>query len=483
MDKTADPAAEPTAEPVAAPDRPRRLTKRKRVADILQRVLDSSVADETEIVWFERRHGEANTRPRSSHLESPRITVLIRVVEGRRLGWHRTDVTDPSQLEGAVRHALAVATAQPRLRGGDRLLPRPDASPEGPDAEQSAESGPPIRDRSIETLDADAAAQLLGDWCGGEASQADGVEGKLHYSRTHLAVWNSHGLRRHVASTEVTFSVTVGDGIGRGYAAASARTLEALDPVGTLERARSRASDVGDVATPPTSPVTAVLAPEAVIELLDIANTFAFAGRAYLDGTSFLTQHRGVQVFDRAVHVRDDPSRTPGMPFPFDLEGVTKRPVDLIVEGRASTPALNRVQGGAAGLEPTGQSVGGEDAMFGNLFVLPGHQDLTELLGRADGGVFISHLERPECYDPKRLGIRAVACGVRRIENGQLGAPLPDLAWETSLLAAFARISGIGRHPVVRAMPSTPLGGICAPAFALADAGGFTAVSDESTTP
>ncbi|MEO1366448.1 MAG: metallopeptidase TldD-related protein, partial [Acidobacteriota bacterium] len=231
----------------------------------------------------------------------------------------------------------------------------------------------------------------------------------------------------------------------------------------------------------PGGPVTAVLSPEAVIELLDIANTFAFAGRAYLDGSSFLAQHRGVQVFDRAVHVRDDAGRTPGMPFPFDLEGVTKRPVDLIVEGSTSTPALNQAQGGAAGLEPTGQSVGGEDAMFGNLFVLPGHQDLAELLREADGGLFIAHIDRPECHDPRRLGIRAVARGVRRIEGGRPATPLPDLVWETSLLVTFARVAGIGRHPVVRAMPSTPLGGICAPAFALTNADGFEPLVDDST--
>ncbi|MEO1369164.1 MAG: hypothetical protein AAFX50_18455, partial [Acidobacteriota bacterium] len=239
-----------------APGRNKRLTKRKRVAEILARVLESSVADETELVWFERRHGEATTAG-SSGLESPRVTVLVRVVQGGRLGWHRTDVTDPAMLEGAVRHALAVATAQPRTVTG-RLFPEPDAE-EGQAAEGDASGrapGPPIRDRAIETLDAAGAGELLAAWCG------DDAEGRLHFSRTHLAVWNSHGLRRHATSTEVTLDVTVGDGVGRGFAAASARTLEALRPEDVVERARGRAAAPGGdsgAADVPGGPVTAVL--------------------------------------------------------------------------------------------------------------------------------------------------------------------------------------------------------------------------------
>jgi predicted Zn-dependent protease len=212
---------------------------------------------------------------------------------------------------------------------------------------------------------------------------------------------------------------------------------------------------------------------EAVIELLNVLNTFAFSGRAFVEGTSFLARHRNVQVFDRGFNLCDDGTRTPGLPFPFDLEGSPKAPLDLIVDGQPSTPALTYQQGAETGLVPTAQAVGGQDALFGNLFLLPGEASEEELLAAADGGIHVGWLDRPECFDPGHLHLRARARGVRRVEGGKLGPPLPELVWEDSLLRALARLRAVGRDPVVRAVSSTPLGAISAPALVLTESEGF----------
>ena len=219
-----------------------------------------------------------------------------------------------------------------------------------------------------------------------------------------------------------------------------------------------------------------LLAPEATIALLNVLNTFALAGRAYLDGTSFLVRHRGVQVFDRAFNLLDDGGRLPGVPFPFDLEGSPKKPLKLIVEGQPSAVALNQYQGAEAGMRPTAQAVGGQDALFGNLFMLPGELSDDDLLAAADGGLRIGWLDPPECFEPSQLRIRARARCARRIENGRLGAALPDFVWEESLLRALARLRAIGRETVVQSTPTTPLGAITAPAVVLAASEGFQAL-------
>ena len=161
------------------------------------------------------------------------------------------------------------------------------------------------------------------------------------------------------------------------------------------------------------------------------------------------------------------------MPFPFDLEGSPKRRLELILEGQPSTVALNKYQGAEAGMRPTAQSVGGQDALFGNLFLLPGSASEDELLAAADGGIRIGWLQPPECFEPSQLHFRAIARCAQRIENGRLGATLPDFAWEESLLRAFARLRAVGRESAVHSTPTTPLGAIAAPAIVLADAEGF----------
>ncbi len=448
----------------------KRFTSLERAVSTFEQVLESSTADETELVWFQRRHrsvrhgDDAPTglmHPEGGSGDSlfgdyPRLTVLIRVVEGGRIGWHRTDSDHAPYLQNGLRQALALAKVQDQLKTVP-LLPT-----------QIEENEPelPLFDPAIAGMDHKAARARLGKWCGDDP-------GFLHWSETRVAVVNSHGVRRTAKTTEVSLSTRSGTAPGAGFASASARRLEDLAPEGVVARARDLA--VTTAATPlPEGRMPVVLSPEAVVELLNVLNTFAFSGHAYLDGTSFLSKHRDVQVFDRTVHVRDNALRVPGMPFPFDLEGSSKSPVDLIAKGQPSTPALSRAQSYDAGLRPTAHSVGGQDAMFGNLFLLAGASTHQDLFKAADGGLWIGWLDPPECREPQRMEIRTRARGVRRIVNGELGPPLPDLNWEASLLAALGRLQGIGNQSIVRAMPTTPLGGIAAPALALAEVDGFS---------
>ncbi len=433
-----------------------------QVSELLEQVLAASPADETELVWFERRHCAATCGDRrTSSAEKPRLTMLARVVEGRRQGWHRTETADANQLESGVRQALALAKVQQRVKRRP-VLPTDNRRPRL-DHE--------LIDRRISDLEPDSAQELLAGWC------PEGIRGRLRWSETHLAVWNSHGVRRAAATTELSFEAAAGRGPGCGRAAGSARNLAALEPEEICRRAQRLAGreppGSGLPAELDPAPVPVLLAPEATVELLNVLNTFTFSGRAYLEGTSFLARHRGDQVFDRCFNLRDDGTRTPGVPFPFDLEGSLKRPVDLIVKGQPSSPALNVYQGALAGLRPTAQAVGGQDSLFGNLFLLPGEASEDDLFAAADGGLWIGWLDPPECDEPTHLAVRARARGVRRIEGGRLGPPVPDLVWEEALLGALARLRLVGCESVVRSTPTTPLGAISAPAVMLTATQGF----------
>ncbi len=438
------------------------------VSSTFEQILTTSPADETELVWFERKHGCVASDPDGGpgELGAPRLTVLIRVVEGGRQGWHRTDLGVGNELESGLRQALALAKAQRRAKK------RPVLPTDGRELRFPRR----LLDRDVSRLRPEEARSLLAGWC------EPRTQGQLRWSETRLAIFNSHGLRRTAATSELTFEAACGFAPGAGHAAGSARTLKDLQVEEICERAR-RCHTAAEPAELPAGLMPVLLAPEAVVELLNVLNTFAFAGRAYLEGTSFLVRHRNVQVFDPKLNLRDDATRLPGVPFPFDLEGSAKRPLDLIVEGQPSTLALNQYQGAEAGLRPTAQAVGGQDALFGNLFLLPGETAEDELLAAADGGLRIGWLETPECLEPTHLRIRAVARGVRRIENGRLGAALPDFVWEESLLGTLARLRAVGRDTVVRTAPTTPLGAISAPSLVLVESGGFQPVAANRDEP
>jgi predicted Zn-dependent protease len=426
----------------------------------IDQVLTASVADETEVVWLERLRSEVRSSDAEpAPLESPRLSVIVRVVEGSRQGWFRTDTADANLLEGGVRQALALAKGQPKLKRRPIL----------PKTCDEIRASRDLLDREISRLQPPAVHLRLRELCG------DGEVARLGWSEARLVIHNSHGMRRSAALSEATLEVRSGLGPGAGYAAASARCLQDLPP--ELIRDRARASRAKSPPVPfAGGELPILLAPEATIEWLNLLNAHAFSGHSFLEGTSFLSHHRNIQVFDQAVNLRDDGNAV-GLPFPFDFEGSPKRPLNLIVKGKPSTPALNQAQGALTGLAPTAQSVGGQDAFFSNLFFLPGKASEQELLTAAEGGLRIGWLERCECFEPLKLEVRAIARGVRRIEGGVLGPVLDDMIWEISLLRGLARLRMVGAETVVRSMPTTPLGGISAPALVLEEVGGLRPIS------
>ena len=453
----------PPSPPMAGPHPPEDspFHSLSQVADLFQKVLATATADETELVWFERRNGGVGHSDDSAvkdFLEPPRLTLLVRVVDGKRIGWHRTETPDAHALESGVRQAQAVSKVQPQVS-------RRPVMP-GPGPENALPESPPLYDLNLAELDPRSARELLDRWCGQDA------RGRLSWSETRVVVFNSRGLERHAATTEVTLRAVNGQGDGAGTATGSSRLLDTLDPQSILERALARRAS-GPLAELPQGPIPVWLAPEAVTELLNLLNIFALSGRAYLDGTSFLTKHRNVQVFDRTFHLRDDGTDAAGVPFPFDLEGSPKKPLDLIIEGSPSTPALDRAQGAQAGLESTAQAVGGGDSLFGNLFLAAGEAGTDDLPAAAEGGLFVPELDTPECFDPAHLRVRAHARGVRRVEGGRLGPAVGDVVWEESLLAAFARLRAVGNCCLPRVTSSTPLGAIAAPDLVLMESEGF----------
>ena len=431
------------------------------VNPILERVLETSVADETELVWLERSRGALSARsPDQSVIEGPSLTILVRVVRGGRLGWFRTAAPTVNELTDAVRQALALSTSQPKFK----------KRPLFPKADDTALPTGRLHDRQISRLTLNEAENLRDRW------RRNGEALRLSWSESRIVVANSHGLRRHAAASDLSLAITAGQGLhGCGRAASSVRQLKQLDLEALYERTYSCHMDAnGETASDiPKDGVPMLLAPEATIELLNVLNLHALSSRAFLDGSSFMSQHRNIQVFDRQFNLRDDATHEGALPFPFDFEGSPKRAVDLIVEGKPSIPALNHHQSLEAGFDPPAQSVGGLDAMYGNLFLLPGTLDPDSLLDAAGQGLRVGWLEQVSCFEPSHLKIRAVARSVRRVRNGRLAEPLPDFIWETSLLRALARLEGLGQQTVVRATPTTPLGGISAPAIVLAEADGF----------
>jgi predicted Zn-dependent protease len=423
------------------------------ISDRIETALRHSPADETEIVWLEKRRGKSRKRNRQieARLNHER-TIMVRVIDRRRVGSHRTGFGEIGELENGIRAAIAQSRSREPLPG---LLHIP--ADETPTPELAR-----LWDSQIANLNAKRAERLLEPWAGSRGTL------DLQWTAARIAVFNTRGVRRQAAVTAAGVEARIGRRPGGGRAASAARSLDGLDIGRVFERAKQRHAS-GQEADLTSGPRPIVLSAEATAGLCDILNRVAFSAVSYYQGSSFLREHLDVQVFDRAIHLRDDATDPSGLPFPFDLEGTAKRPVDLILKGAPKTPAVDQRQAAQLGLEATAHAIGGNDARAMNLYLAPGDLSEEQLLEAAEGGLWIGWLDQVECFEPSRVQVRAVARGVRRIADGKLAEGLPDLVWEDSLLRAFSNLLGVGSEPVLRISHDGVLGGISTPAMAIAD--------------
>jgi PmbA protein len=439
---------------------PEALTPLEEILSRLERLLAASPADATDLAWIEVRRGQESAEKRRREVaDHTERTVLIRVRESGRIGLHHTTAANLSDLENGLREALAQARLSP---------PAPPPLP--PDTTPLPSIGN-LHDPEVAEMGPARAREIL------QRLATRGETGRFGWAEARVAVLNGEGRRRALEATAAWIEVSTGRIPGAGRAAAASRSLAGLDLPEVLDRARRRQA-AGEVGEPPAGPVPVVLSQEATAALAELLNRHALTSESFHDETSFLRDKLNEQVFHRAINLRDDATDPRGLPIPFDLTGTAKRPVDLVAEGVALTPAVDERLSQKTGLPPTPHLVAPDEAIATNLFLLPGTAPDDELLRRIDRGLWIGGLERVECFDPRALRFRAQARGVRRIEAGALGRAVPDLTWEDSLRSLLQRVLEVGSELVPVATRWRLLGATATPLLALEAVDGLRVAAD-----
>jgi predicted Zn-dependent protease len=507
----------------------------------IERALAYSPADSTEIAWVEARRsrvasdGGREQSPGSSD-DGARWerSLLIRVRQSGRTGLHRTGGVEASDLENAVRDALAQARLAPATPGEPLAGPglggagggggasgtggqrdggqqdggrrdgghrdggqRDDGQRDDGQRDDGQRDDSLLHDPELADLEPARARDVL------DRAAGRGERLRLAWLEGLVAVANSAGLRRTVRVTAAGFEASCGRRPGGGTAAAAARRLDGLDMAATLDRARARhagggaaggasdsaagtaagaAAGPGSQAVPPELPShpMMVLSEQAVAALLDLLNRQALSAAAQHDDTSWLHGRLGEPLFAPCLSLRDDGTDPRALPFPFDLAGWPKRPVDFVVEGVFASPAVDPRLARELGRQPTPHALAPDEWLAANLLLLPGNRaplPEPELLALAERGIWIGALAAVECFEPRSLRFRALARGVRSIAGGTLGPPLPDLLWEDALPAVLARVQALGDQPVAIATGDMLFGATAAPLLAVQGAERLSAVA------
>ena len=190
-----------------------------------------------------------------------------------------------------------------------------------------------------------------------------------------------------------------------------------------------------------------VLEPRAVAAALTYPAYLGFNGKAHAEGTSFV--HLGEQQWDAAVEIWDDATDPRAVGLPFDPEGTPKGRVDLVRAGVSAGLAHDRRSAAAAGVAPTGNSVGAESegGFPTDLFLGGGPASPEALVGAVERGLLVTDLWYNRILDPKTQVVTGLTRnGLFLVEDGAVVSAVENLRYTQSIVAAFGpgRVLGLG---------------------------------------
>lgn len=368
------------------------------------------------------------------------LRLHARVVHDNRMGVAEAAGSDPDAMGKRVITAAEAARAVSTATDVPPL-PEPDGTSGGPVAFSAATAA------TTPELRADMVKEIVG------RAEAKGLRafGFVSTARRETAVASTRGIDQTAVSTQASSVVVMMGEAGSGYAARHAADIDSLDIVAMADEAvdtclRNQKPDPIDPGT-----YEVVLAPYAVVDMLEHLGWVGFSALAVQEHRSFM--RLGERLMGETVTIRDDPRDTELFPYPFDYEGVSARPVDLIRDGVCRSVLYDTQTAARDGVHSTGHSLP-QPNTFGpyasHLVMLPGEQSVAELIAPVRRGLYVTRFWYVRDVDPLRTIITGMTReGTFLIEDGELRRPVRDLRFTQSIVGALADVRGISRERLV----------------------------------
>jgi len=428
---------------MSAPTKPSESieARQRRLLTIGQALLDTSDADETEVLLADGRSYLTRFASNRIHqnVGTEEATAVIRVVVDKRIGVATADSLEPDALETALASAVAIARAS-------------EADPDWP--------GLP-KPRTIKPLRAYHAATALvtagmrAEFAGRiiEAAKRKGGQaaGIIKVGEGTLAVVNSRGVAAATSHTRAEGNALVTCDDGSGWAEAVATRFSDLDP----DRLGARAALKADIGRNP-QPIEpgrydVILEPPAVGEWLQYLAYVAFSGKNFDEGRSPIAGRLGERVTGEQITIWDNPRDRRTLPQPFDYEGMPTRRLTLIRDGVAVGVGTNHYRARRLGKRTsTGSALPASSPMEClpvHLFMKGGDASPRRLLTDMKRGLLVTRFHYTNILDPMQTVLTGMTRdGTFLVENGKIVRAVRNLRYTENVLAALGRADGLSRR-------------------------------------
>jgi predicted Zn-dependent protease len=386
------------------------------------------------------------------------VIVDVTVTIGKRRASASTNVLEDASLRRTIDLALQLA----------RLSPE--------DAELMPELGPQTFD-IVNAYIEDTANLTPAARAGAVRRAIDGTGGGQIFSAGFLdvhaitvAVANSSGLFAFHRTTDVDLSMTARtpDGTGSGWASAGSRSWGHIGPAAIGRAAARKAASSRNPQAIDARPMTAVLEPQAVNDLVPLLSG-SLNARAADEGRGAFSKpgggtRIGERVMDERVTLYSDPADPDLLAMPFDVEGFPLKRVVWIEKGVLRNLAYTRFWAQRQKAAATGTNIynGASNVLGGGLKMIGGTKTTEELIAGCDRGVLVTHFFYIRSLEPRTaLYTGLTRDGAFLIEKGKVTRPVKNLRWNESPLLMLNRLEDIGRAEAVAAgrhMPALRIG-------------------------
>ena len=372
--------------------------------------------------------------------------IGIRAWHEGRVGYaYGTDLSDEGLRDVAESAAGAAEVADPD----------PFAGPPEPAGEPAAISG--LHDDSIaQTPTEDVIALAIA--VERAALEADerilGVEQAVYADADErVAIASSTGIRAaYEASSAYAYLQAMADGgesreTGLGFG--MGRGPGALDAAAIGAEAAERALGMIGAAKPESRTCPVVLDPTVAASFIGFIGG-TLGADSVQRGRSPFADRLGEEIASDALVLSDDGLDPQGLASsPVDGEGVPRRRLELIAEGRLSTFLYDTYTAHRGKTESTASAGragyrSGPSVSPSNLVIAAGSSDLGELLVGAEGGIYINDVAGLHSGVNPVSGTFSVGASGRTITGGELAAPVREFTIASDLVTMLRSVAAAG---------------------------------------
>lgn len=408
--------------------------------EICAKIFSLAGGRQTEVIMFSGETGLTRFADNaiSQNVSGRSTDLIIRVMEKGKVARTVLNQTGDKWLKAGVEKAIDMLKMQ-----------KPD-----PDLPDLPEPLPIPENKSLFDVDtamfapaqrAEKLAELV-KTCRKRGRSASGI---LESGWNGVTMANSNRVFTQHRESSATFSVTVNDSDGCGWAEKYSHRIGDIDFDAVGRRAQDKAAAAKNPRAIKPGRYTVILEPDPVANLLVYAAIYGFGGQFFIEGQSFMSGKMGRKLLGGNISVEDNALDEPAAGMPFDFEGMPRQRVLLIDKGVAKNVVNDRKTAKMLKTVSTGHALPqpntyGPISSFMRLS--PGAAALGEMIKNTKQGLLVTQFHYVNLLKPLTLEITGMTRnGTYWIENGEIAFPVKNMRFTESVVEALNRVEEVGR--------------------------------------